>query len=274
MKPKTLFLLFVLLWTSCTRQPVTLTILHTNDTHSQVEPKSDNRGGFARRMGFIAQEREADPELIYLDAGDYWQGTPYFNFFNGRVEIDALNKMGCDAATLGNHEFDNGVDTLAAVLRLAKFPIVCSNYKVEGTVLEDIVKPYVILKRKGIRIGIVGVGCNPESIIAAQNFAPLQYESPLPVADDLAKRLKQKKHCDLVICISHLGTEVSHGDKEGVCDRWLAENSRYIDIIIGGHTHQVVEDLHVSNLDGNPVVLRQTGKSGVNIGKLLVTVGE
>lgn len=271
---KRLMYLFLLtaLCLSCTRQPVQLTILHTNDTHSQVEPKADGKGGYSRRMGYIQQERETDPDLIYVDAGDFWQGTPYFNFFNGRVEIEALNRMGCDAATLGNHEFDNGVDTMAAVLRLAQFPIVCCNYKVEGSPLEYIVKPYTIIRRKGLKIGIVGVGCNPESIIAAHNFAPLEYQSPLPVADEVAKMLKQRKHCDLVICLSHLGTEVSHGNEDGVCDRWLAENSRYIDLIIGGHTHQVVENLQVLNLDGQPVTLRQTGKSGVNIGKIVVTV--
>lgn len=125
------------LLTGCQQKATTLTILHTNDTHSQVEPKANGLGGYARRMGLIAEERKNDPALLLVDAGDFCQGTPYFNFFHGRVEIDALNRMGYDAATLGNHEFDNGLDTLAAVLRLAQFPIVCANYEVAGTPLED-----------------------------------------------------------------------------------------------------------------------------------------
>ena len=265
--------LCALLLTCCAHGPVELTVLHTNDTHSQVEPlKKNDRGGYARRMGMIREERAADPDLLLLDAGDFWQGTPYFNFFNGRVELDAMNRMGYDAATLGNHEFDNGVDTLAAVLKMAKFPIVCANYGVEGTPLEGIVKNYVIIRRKGLKIGITGVGCNPEALISPTNFAPLQWENPLPVANKWADFLKNKKHCDVVILLSHLGTDIGHGDTSGICDRWLAENSRNIDLIIGGHTHMVVEDLHLKNIDGKEVVLRQTGKSGINLGKVILRV--
>ena len=255
------------------KEAVTLTILHTNDTHSQVEPKADNdRGGYARRMSYITAEREQDPELLLLDAGDFWQGTPYFNFLHGRVEVDALNRMGYDAATLGNHEFDNGVDTLAAVLREAKFPIVCANYRVEGTPLEGIVKPYIIVKRKGVKVGIIGLGVKPDALIAKENFAPVVWEHPYAVANRTAERLKKKEGCDVVVVLENLGTEVSHGDTEGICDRSLAEQSRNIDVIIGGHTHKVVEHLTVQNLDGEPVVLRQTGKSGVNMGKLTLTI--
>lgn len=255
------------------KEPVSLTILHTNDTHSQVEPlQKNNRGGYARRMGIIKQERLQDPDLLLLDAGDFWQGTPYFNFFHGRVELDAMNRMGYDAATLGNHEFDNGVDTLAQVLKNAQFPIVCANYNVEGTVLEDLVKNYIIINRKGLKIGITGVGCNPEALISPQNFAPLKWENPLPVANKWADFLKNKKKCDVVILLSHLGTDIGHGDTSGICDIWLAENSRNIDVIIGGHTHMVVEDKHVKNLDGNDVILRQTGKSGINLGKVVLTI--
>lgn len=250
----------------------TITILHTNDTHSQVEPKSDGTGGYARRMGYIALQRESDPDLILLDAGDFSQGSPYFNFRHGRVEVDALNRMGYDAVTLGNHEFDYGVDTLAAVLREARFPIVCANYHFDDTPLDGLIQPYVILQRGDLRIGVIGIGVKPDALIAKDNFAPIVWENPLPVVNHWARILRHDKKCDVVILLSHLGTEVSHGDKDGICDRWIAENSRDIDLIIGGHTHKVVEDLYVKNLEGRPILLRQTGKSGINIGKLVLTV--
>lgn len=252
--------------------PVKIVILHTNDTHSQVEPiaagaKNEGRGGYARRMGLIKQFRNEEPELLLLDAGDFSQGTPYFNFYNGRVEVDALNRMKYDVVTLGNHEFDNGVDTLAAVLSKARFAVVCANYQVKGTPLEGIVKPYVILRRKGVKIGVLGVGVRPDGLIAPQNFAPLRWEDPLPVANEVADFLRNEKHCDLVVCLSHLGTDPNGSP---VCDTWLAENTRNIDVIIGGHTHKVVENRHLTNLDGHDVILEQMGKSGINLGRIVV----
>lgn len=252
--------------------PVKIVILHTNDTHSQVEPiapgaKNEGRGGYARRMGLIERFRNEEPELLLLDAGDFSQGTPYFNFYNGRVEIDALNRMKYDVATLGNHEFDNGVDTLAAVLSEARFAVVCANYQVKGTPLEGIVKPYVILFRKGVKIGILGLGVCPDGLIAPQNFAPLRWENPLPVANEVADFLRNRKHCDLIVCLSHLGTDPNGSP---VCDAWLAENTRNIDVIIGGHTHKVIENRHLTNLDGHDVVLAQMGKSGINLGRIVV----
>lgn len=270
------YLLVATIFLACQpHHPVQITILHTNDTHSQVEPfesgKNIDRGGYARRMGFIQHERELDPELILLDAGDFWQGTPYFNFFHGRVEVDALNRMGYDAVTFGNHEFDNGVDTLAAVLREANFQVICANYKVEGTVLEDLVKPYIIIKRKGVKVGVIGLSVSPKSLIAEKNFAPLEYEDPLPIANHWAEYLKHKQHCDVVVCLSHLGTDTIAGFDNPVCDRLLAQESKDIDVIIGGHTHKVVNE-YVDNLLGRPVLITQTGKSGVNVGKITLTV--
>lgn len=257
------------------RQPQTITILHTNDTHSQVEPieqgKSNaNCGGYARRMGLIERERQTDPDLILLDVGDFSQGTPYFNFYHGRIEIDALNRMGYDAGTLGNHEFDNGVDTLAEVLRMAQFPIVCANYDVQGTPLEGLVVPYTILHKKGLRIGVFGIGVNPNSLIAMKNFSPVRYLDPLSSAQKMATTLRHDKHCDVVICLSHQGTDyVADGQ---LSDVELAAATRDIDVIIGGHTHKVVEDLHIANLDGDSVLLAQTGKSGARIGKITLKV--
>ena len=273
MKKLSYLILLVALLVSCKQPtPVTLVILHTNDTHSQIEPReTDNGGGYARRMGLIAKERAAAPDLILLDAGDFWQGTPYFNYFQGEVEIDAMNRMNYDAATLGNHEFDYGVAALANQLSKANFPIVCANYNVENTPLQGIVKPYTIIRRKGLKIGIFGLGVNPASLVAAANFAPLEWQHPFPIADSLAHLLKYDKHCDLVVCLSHLGTQVSHGDQDGICDINLAEQSTDIDVIVGGHTHQV-ENLHVPNAVGKDVLVVQTGKSGLNLGKITLQV--
>lgn len=252
----------------CSHQPASLTILHTNDTHSQVLPKDNGEGGCARRMGFIQQERELDPNLILLDAGDFSQGTTFFNFFHGRIEIDALNQMGYDVVCLGNHEFDNGVDTLAAILKEAQFDIVCANYDVRGSALEGIVKPYTILRRNGLKIGVFGLGCSPIGIIDSKRFEPLTYLPPYETAQRVADLLKESKHCDVVICLSHMGTEAP---SEGDCnDAEMVANTRNIDLVVGGHTHKVYENFFVTNLDGKPVPLVQTGKSGTKIGKIIL----
>lgn len=255
-----------LLLMACAPKADTLTILHTNDTHSQVEPiaagkRDGNHAGYARRLGVIQKERAADPNLILVDAGDFCQGTPYFNFYHGRVEIDAMNRMGYDAITLGNHEFDNGVDTLATILKNAQFAVVSANYNVLGTPLEGIVKPYTVLTRAGVRVGILGVGVNPEGLIAAKNFAPVQYIEPFAAAQKAATELKTKHHCDVIICLSHLGTDT---------DEKLAQQTQYIDVIVGGHTHKIITNHYVENLDGDTVLLAQMGKSGARMGKILL----
>ena len=254
---------------ACTPQTERLTILHTNDTHSQIEPKADNQGGYARRMGLIAQELEQDPNLLLLDAGDFCQGTPYFNFYHGRVEIDAMNRMRYDAATLGNHEFDNGLDTLAAVLQEAQFPIVCANYDFSGTSLEKLVKPYTIIRRAGLKIGIFGLGCDPKGLIADKNFLPARYLDPYSVAQKNIDLLRAKG-CDVVICLSHMGTYSKPGDE--VCDVELAARTRGMDVIIGGHTHKLYDHLRVANLDGDSIPLCQMGKSGVYLGKIMLNL--
>ena len=263
---------------ACGKQARRVVILHTNDTHSQIEPipngkRDGNHAGYARRLGAIMQERAMNPELILVDAGDFSQGTPYFNFYHGRVEVDALNRMGYDAITLGNHEFDYGVDTLAAVLQNASFAVVCANYNVEGSALADIVRPYVILHRLGLKIGIFGLGVNPKGLIAEKNFAPIQYMDPIPVAQEVATLLKEKHHCDLVVCLSHIGTHTTTSLQE-VSDTQLAQATRNIDIIIGGHTHQIVTNYYIENIDGDSVLLAQMGKSGARIGKIEVEMVE
>ncbi len=258
--------------TACDDEQSTITILHTNDTHSQIEPiaagkRDGNHAGYARRMGIILQERVHDPNLLLFDAGDYSQGTPYFNFYHGRVEVDALNRMEYDAITLGNHEFDYGVDTLATILKQAEFDVVSANYDVKNTPLEGIVKPYTIIRRNGMKIGVFGLGVNPEGLIAERNFAPVKYLEPIPVAQDIASLLKHQHRCDLVVCLSHMGT---FENEQQPSDTQLAKSTKDIDIIIGAHTHKVVTNHYVKNMQGDSVFLAQMGKSGARIGKIIL----
>ena len=263
-------LFIVLCLAACTPQDH-LTILHTNDTHSQVEPKANDQGGYARRMGLIKEERKADPNLLLVDAGDFCQGTPYFNFYHGRVEIDAMNRMRYDVATLGNHEFDNGLDTLAAVLKTARFPIVCANYDFTGTAMEGVTQAYAIIRKGGLKIGVFGLGCDPQGLIADKNFLPAKYLDPLPVTQMMADTLRAQK-CDVVICLSHLGT---YGKaQEDMCDVTLAKQTRGIDVFIGGHTHKLYDNLRVANLDGDTIPLCQMGKSGVYLGKIMLSLSD
>ena len=258
------------LFTACTR-PDHLTILHTNDTHSQIEPKSNGQGGYARRMGLINEERKQDKHLLLLDAGDFCQGTPYFNFYKGRIEIDAMNRMRYDAATLGNHEFDNGLDTLAEVLKTAHFPVVCANYDFTGTALENIVKPFTIIRKGNLKIGVFGLGCDPKGLIADKNFKPVQFMDPYPVAQAMTDTLRAQG-CDIVLCLSHMGTFGKA--PEDVCDTTLVHRTRGIDAVIGGHTHQLYDHLRVANLDGDSIPVCQMAKSGTYLGKIMLYLGD
>lgn len=268
--------IFIFVGVSCTtNEEYNLTILHTNDTHSQVEPLEFGKrdafcGGYARRIGFIKQMRSNDPNILLFDAGDFSQGTPYYNFYHGRIEVHAMNTMGYDAITLGNHEFDYGVDTLAAALQLAQFTIVCSNYDVTGTPLEGLVKPYTVIKRSGLRVGVFGLGVNPDGLIAEKNFAPIKYLDPVSTAQNMANILREDEKCDVVICLSHQGTHPgAHGQAS---DMDLAEKTKNIDVIIGAHTHKIVENLYVTNLVGDSVLLVQTGKAGARIGEISLKI--
>ena len=268
---KILYTVFIVLCVCACSKQDHLTILHTNDTHSQVEPKSNGQCGYARRMGVIEQERKADKNLLLLDAGDFCQGTPYFNFYHGRVELEAMNRMGYDAGTLGNHEFDNGVDTLAAVLKTAKFPIVCANYDVRGTALEGIIKPYTIIRKGGLKVGVFGLGCDPKGLIADKNFEPIVYLEPYSVAQRMADTLRAQG-CDVVVCLSHMGT---YGKaKEDICDVEMVKNTRGIDVVIGGHTHKLYDNLRVANAEGKEVPLCQMGKGGAYLGKIMLFLGD
>lgn len=253
------------------QQTVKLVILHTNDTHSQVEPteksalKTSDMGGYARRMGEIAKIRNEEKNVLLLDAGDFSQGTPYFNFFNGRVEIDALNRMRYDAGTLGNHEFDNGVDTLAMVLSKANFPILSANYDVSATPLKPYIKPYILTEINGIKIGIMALNVQPKGLITENNYRGIVYNDPIKIAKETSALLKKKMHCDIIICLSHLGGDSTSVD---VNDFTIAHQTKYIDVIIGGHSHTMLENIKTNNAAGKKTVIAQVGKSGLYMGRI------
>ncbi|MDD4970316.1 MAG: metallophosphatase [Paludibacter sp.] len=266
-----LILLIFSTFTVLAQQKIKLVILHTNDTHSQVEPtdksslKTADMGGYARRMGMIEKIRANEKNVLLVDAGDYSQGTPYFNFFNGRVEIDAMNRMKYDAGTLGNHEFDNGIDTLAVVLKNARFPMISSNYKLNNTALYSLVKPYTVIDRAGLRIGIMALDVNPVSLIFEKNYKGIVYEDPIEKANEVSYLLKKREHCDVIICLSHLGSDST---KHEVNDFEVARKTRYIDVIIGGHSHSMITNTSVKNAAGKNMVIAQIGKSGLYLGRV------
>ena len=267
-----LLVLLMLLTVSLTaQQKIRLVILHTNDTHSQVEPTEKSTlptadmGGYARRMGVINKIRAQEKNVLLVDAGDYSQGTPYFNFFNGRVEIDAMNRMKYDAGTLGNHEFDNGIDTLAVVLKNALFPMISSNYKLDNTSLFPLVKRYVVIRKAGLRIGIMALDVNPVSLIFEKNYRGLVYQDPVEKANEVSAFLKKNEKCDVIICLSHLGGDST---KKAVNDFEIAHKTKYIDVIIGGHSHSMITNTNVKNAAGKTIVIAQMGKSGMFLGKV------
>lgn len=252
-----------------------LVILHSNDAHSQILPISTQlpdtlkagRGGFLRRMALLKEERSKDPDLLYFDSGDFFQGSAYFTLFKGEVEIGLMNQMGVDAATIGNHEFDFGLDGMANAFRKANFPIVCANYDFTGTAVEGFVKPYVIIKRKGIKIGVFGLSPKMEGLVSGKNCMGVKYIDPAKVALETATMLKEKEKCDMVICISHLGWY----SKRGEDDIYMITRSRNIDLVLGGHTHTYFSKLeYEKNMDGIPVPVDQNGKSACFIGRLVV----
>lgn len=214
-----------------------LVIMHTNDTHSQIDPytyKGDvNVGGFLRREAAIRELRAQYPNTLLLDAGDFSQGTPYFNFFKGYVEVKLMNKMGYDAATLGNHEFDNGCRALAKRLKKAKFPIVCANYQFSDKKLAKIVKPYTIIYRDSLKIGIFGLAVNLNSYVAPQIAREVTYLDPVSCAKKMVEELKSQ-NCDLIICLSHIGVDTAKADNDYEVARQVPD----IDVIIGGHSHE------------------------------------
>lgn len=253
-----------------------LLILHTNDTHSCVIPLNPNladtmlagRGGFLRRAAMIDQMRKEDKELLLLDSGDFSQGSPYYTMFKGDVETELMNIMGYDAATIGNHEFDFGLDNMARLFKKVNFPIVCANYDFTGTVVEGLVKPYVVIKRKGVKIGIFGLSPKLEGLVMASTCAGVKYLDPIKTANDIADKLKNEEKCDVVICLSHLGW-----DEAGLNDMEMMAKTRNIDLVLGGHSHSYFQQLnYVRNLDGKEIPNDQNGKHGIFVGKITLNL--
>lgn len=251
-----------------------LLIFHTNDMHSRVEPFSDDyqdtllagKAGMVRRATFISRQRKEHPDLLLFDSGDFSQGTPYYNMFKGEVEIKLMNAMKYDAGTIGNHEFDFGLDNMARLFKMADFPIVCANYDVRGTVLEGLVKEYTVIEREGVRIGVFGLGAPLDGLVAAHCYGNVEYEDPVSEAQRIADILKNQEKCDLVICLSHLGwMEDQFSDIE------LIENTRNIDVVLGGHSHSYfTEPKFYKNLDGVDVPVQQMGKNAAFVGKMVL----
>lgn len=256
-----------------------LVILHTNDTHSTVYPLNPTlgdtliagRGGYLRRMKMIEEERAKAPKLLLIDSGDFSQGSPYYNLYQGEVEVKLMNMMKYDAATIGNHEFDFGLENMAKLFKMAEFPILCANYDFTGTVVEGLVKPYTIIKRDGVKIGLFGL-CPPlKGLVFDHNCEGVKYLDPATEAQRWTDYLKNVKKCDLVICISHLGWEM--GKKVDDDDNRVIAKTRGIDLVLGGHSHTYFPSLkYVTDLDGKQVPIDQNGKHAVYVGKVTLNL--
>ena len=226
------------------------------------------RGGYLRRINMLKEERRKDPDLLLFDSGDFSQGSGYYTMFKGDVEVGLMNEMHYDAATIGNHEFDFGLDNMARLFKMAQFPIVCTNYDFTGTVCEGLVKPYIVLKRKGVKIGVFALSPKLKGLISDKNCPGVKYLDPAKVALETATMLKKDMKCDMVICISHLGWDMGGED-----DSYMIKGSRNIDVVLGGHSHSFLERLeYVNNMDGKPVPVDQNGNHGIFIGKMLVSL--
>ena len=253
---------------------VVITILHTNDTHSQIDPlpandKNAGKGGVARRATLVKRIRKENPNTLLIDAGDVLQGTPYFNFYRGEVEYKAMSAIGYDASTLGNHEFDNGIEALAAALKFANFDIVSTNYDVKGTALEGRVKPYVVKTVGGIRVGLFGLGISPTALITPENFKGVTYNDPVIAARNVVKTLREQERCALVVCMSHLGYPFKDRPSNNIDDVKLAVQVDGIDFIASGHSHLFMDKpAEQTQPCGAKTLIFQVGKSGINVGRM------
>jgi 5'-nucleotidase len=249
-----------------------ITILHTNDVHSHVEPfpsshyKNPNQGGMARRATLVESIRKENSNTLLLDAGDIFQGTPYFNFYGGELEFKLMSMLKYDAATIGNHDFDNSIDGLYEQLPHAKFEFISSNYDFKNTVLDSHVKPYKVFVKDGIKIGVFGIGIKLTGLVDPRMFKETGYLDPVEIAQDMSTILKEEEHCDLVICLSHLGY---HYKSDKIDDLKLASKTKNIDLIIGGHTHTFLPKPTVTkNSEGENVLVNQVGCYGINVGRV------
>lgn len=251
-----------------------ITILHTNDVHSHIDPFPENHprnpsmGGVARRANIIEQIRKEEENVLLLDAGDIFQGTPYFNYYGGELEFKLMSMMKYDLATLGNHDFDNGIDGFFAQLPHANFDFVSANYDFKNTELNGIVKPYKTFLKDGIKIGVFGLGIELEGLVDKKLYKETKYYNPIEVATDITKTLKETEKCDLIICLSHLGFDYKN-EKDKPSDLKLAAATQDIDLIIGGHTHTFLDKPVIkTNKVGKQVVINQVGAYGINLGRI------
>ena len=251
-----------------------LTILHTNDVHSYIDPfpadhpRNANMGGVARRASLIEKIREENPNVLLLDAGDIFQGTPYFNYYGGELEFKLMSMMKYDLATIGNHDFDNGLQGLYAQLPHASFDFVSANYDFKNTVMDGHVKPYKIFNKKGIKVGVFGLGVELHGLVDKKMYGETVYNDPVETTQDMVRILKQEQKCDIVICLSHIGYNYRN-EPEKICDLKLATLTKDIDMILGGHTHTFLDKpTVVKNLEGKDVLVNQVGCYGINLGRI------
>ncbi len=251
-----------------------LTVLHTNDVHSYIDPfpadhpKNPNMGGVARRAALIEKIRAENPNVLLLDSGDIFQGTPYFNYYGGELEFKLMSMMKYDLATIGNHDFDNGIDGLYAQLPNATFEFVSANYDFKNTVLDGHVKPYKVFNKNGIKVGVFGLGVELDGLVDKRNSKETVYHDPVSVAQEMARVLKQEKKCDLIICLSHIGYQYKN-EPDKICDTKLATLTKDIDLIIGGHTHTFLDKPTIlKNIEGKDVLVNQVGCYGINLGRI------
>lgn len=250
-----------------------ITILHTNDVHSHIEPfsikdpKYANQGGVARRSILINSIRKENPNVLLLDAGDIFQGTPYFNFYGGELEFKLMSQLGYDAATIGNHDFDNGLDGLAAQMPHAQFELLTANYDMRNTIMDGLTKPYKVFIKDGVRVGVFGLGVKLAGLVTKKMYKETVYLDPIEMAQETVQKLRQDEHCDLVICLSHLGYD--YKDKTIISDLNLARATSGIDLIIGGHTHTFLEKPTIAqNKNQEFVLINQVGWGGLQLGRI------
>jgi len=251
-----------------------ITILHTNDVHSHIDPfgpqdgRNPNQGGVARRASLIEGIRAENPNTLLLDAGDIFQGTPYFNYYGGELEFKLMSMLKYDAATIGNHDFDNGLEGLYAQLPHAKFDFISANYDFSNTIMDTHTKPYKVFVKNGIKIGVFGLGIQLEGLVDKNMYKETVYLDPVEIAQDMSRILKENEKCDLIICLSHLGYNYRNNtDKPS--DLSLAAATKDIDLIIGGHTHTFLKKpTIVKNSMGQNVLVNQVGCFGINLGKI------
>ena len=250
-----------------------ITILHTNDTHSQIDPLPTNdryagKGGVARRATLISRVRTENPNTLLVDAGDAFQGTPYFNLYKGEAEFKAMSLLGYDVMTLGNHDFDNGVESLAQMMKFANFQFVSANYDVRGTPLESRVKPYIVKEIGGVRVGLFGLGINLEGLNSPNTFRGVRYQDPVGISNEIVQTLRKTERCPLVVCLSHLGYYPEPKENQ-IGDTQLAARVDGIDLIVSAHTHTFMEKPVVVRAPaGAESVVFQVGKSGINLGRV------